>query len=455
MKRKNLNKLLASGLMVTTLLVGCSSGTKSDASSGDDVSNEVVESSEITKEEVTIKFSWWGADNRHEAMKEVAKLYEKANPNVTVDIEYGAWDGWQTKILTQLSGKTEADVMQVNYNWLFSYGRGKNVFYNLDEVKNFIDLSNWDENYLKAMQVSGEQAAVPHGMTGRVNLMNSKLFTENDLELPVTYTDLIEAGKVISKDNTATGAENKYAFTNMGEVSKDLFIAQMLFNKTGKVMQTDGKVNYSVEEVEEVLSQYKAFEDAGVMPTFAQDPSIENESNPEWVNGRTGGIYEWANSLGKWVSSYQSGQASDDLTVGAYFNETANEKPNVYVKPNFGYAVSRNSKNPEVAADFINFMFTNEEAVKAAGDTLGVSSNKVTYDFQEKLALIDGSVKQGYEVLAEYDQTVMDPYFEDENVRNERYTAIEAFRSGKSTAAEAAKDYVEKQQNALDKYYKD
>ena len=79
----------------------------------------------------------------------------------------------------------------------------------------------------------------------------------------------------------------------------------------------------------------------------------------------------------------------------------------------------------------------------------------MTYDFQEKLALIDGSVKQGYEVLAEYDQTVMDPYFEDENVRNERYTAIEAFRSGKSTAAEAAKDYVEKQQNALDKYYKD
>ena len=48
-----------------------------------------------------------------------------------------------------------------------------------------------------------------------------------------------------------------------------------------------------------------------------------------------------------------------------------------------------------------------------------------------------------------------DLYFEDENVRNERYTAIEAFRSGKSTAAEAAKQYVEKQQSALDKYYKE
>lgn len=71
--------------------------------------------------------------------------------------------------------------------------------------------------------------------------------------------------------------------------------------------------------------------------------------------------------------------------MGAYFQETADVKSNVYVKPNFGYAISRNSKNPEVAADFINFMFTNEEAVKAAGDTLGVSSNKVTYEFQEKM----------------------------------------------------------------------
>jgi len=127
-------------------------------------------------------------------MKEVVRLYQESNPNVTVEIEYGAWDGWQTKVLTQLSGKTEPDVMQVNYNWLFSYGRGKNVFYNLDEVKDFINLSNWDENYLNAMQVDGEQTAVPHGMTGRVNLMNEKLFSENSLELPVTYDELIEAG---------------------------------------------------------------------------------------------------------------------------------------------------------------------------------------------------------------------------------------------------------------------
>ena len=118
---------MVSGLIVTTLLVGCSSGgSNADSNYSDKVSNESSPTStELTKEDVTIKFSWWGADNRHEAMKEVVRLYQESNPNVTVEIEYGAWDGWQTKVLTQLSGKTESDVMQVNYNWLFSYGRGK------------------------------------------------------------------------------------------------------------------------------------------------------------------------------------------------------------------------------------------------------------------------------------------------------------------------------------------
>lgn len=227
MKMKKMAQLFTVGLVSSALLAGCGSG------SGDKTDTSTA-AKELPTEDVTIKFAWWGADNRHEAMKKVVDLYEKENPNVTIDVEYGAWDGWQAKTLTQLSGKTEADVMQVNYNWLFSYGKGKNVFYDLNKVKNFLDLDNWDEKYLEAMQVDGEQAAVPHGMTGRVPMYNEQLYKDNGLELPTTYDDLLEAGKVIGKDNTATGANNKYAFVNMGKVSKDLFIGQMLFNALAK-----------------------------------------------------------------------------------------------------------------------------------------------------------------------------------------------------------------------------
>lgn len=446
MGKKSITGFLVCGLVLTTVLAGCGSSASSTSSSS-------TKKGELTKEDVTIKFSWWGADNRHEAMKEVVKLYEKENPNVTVEVEFGAWDGWQAKTLTQLSGKTEADVMQVNYNWLYSYGKGKNVFYDMNKVSDYLDLDNWDKDYLKAMQVDGEQAAVPHGMTGRVNLFNEALYTANDLELPTTYDELIKAGEIIAKNNTATGADNQYAFVNNGEVSKDLFIAQMLYDATSKVMQTDGKVNYSTSQVKKVLTQYMEFEEKGVMPKFSQDSSIDTNSNPQWVEGKAGGIYEWANSLAQWEGSYQGGTQSDDLTVGAYIQKDADSTPSVYVKPNFGYAISKNTKNAEVSADFINFLFTNEEAVKVAGDTLGISSNTVTNKIQVDNNLLEGTVKDAYAMLDKYDQVVMDPYFEDENVRSERYTVIEALRTGKTTIDQAAKDYVAKQQAALDKYY--
>lgn len=241
---------------------------------------------------------------------------------------------------------------------------------------------------------------------------------------------------------------------NIGKECPDLFIAQMLYNETGKVMQVDGTVQYTEAEVAKALTQYKAFADAGAMPTFEQQDPLENESNPVWTSGRAGSIYEWVGTMDKYLSSYKGGEAKDEIGVAPYIVPSADVKPTIYVKPNLGYAISQNSKNKEVAAHFLNFFFTDEEAVKELGTSIGISSNTVTRGIQESAGLLDGIMKTGYDMLDSYEQVVMDPYFEDSNVRNERYAAIEAFRSGKSSAEEAAKAYIENQQAELDKIFK-
>ena len=58
--------------------------------------------------------------------------------------------------------------------------------------------------------------------------------------------------------------------------------------------------------------------------------------------------------------------------------------------------------------------------MKAAGDSLGISSNTVCYDLQVANQLVEGAVAEGYAKLDDYEQTVLDPYFEDENVRGEK-----------------------------------
>lgn len=454
MNQKILSGVLSCALASSILLGGCqgaSTQSKAPESAGETSS---AAAGQITSDPVELRFSWWGSDNRHEAIQKVIALYQKKHPNVTIKAEYGAWDGWQQNILTQLGGNTEADIMQVNYNWVHSFGKGKNVFLDLNSVKDYLDLDNWDAEYLKAMTVGGELAAVPHGMTGRALLYSKPMFEQAKLTYPTTYQELMDAGKTIGKSNTATGAENKYVLLNIGKECPDLFIAQMLYNKTGKVMQVDGKVQYTEEEVAAVLEQYNEFAKSGAMPTFQQQNAIANESDPTWTSGRGGSIYEWVNSMDKYLGSYKGGDAKDEIGIAPYLVETAGQTPNIYVKPNLGYAISKHSKNPEVAADFLNFFFTDEEAVSTLGTSIGISSNTVTRDLQEKAGLLEGIMKEGYDMLAKYPQTVLDPYFEDSNVRGARYAALEAYRSGKLSSAEAAKQYITKQQEELDKLFK-
>lgn len=449
-----MKKLFSSAIILVVgfmlVLSGC--GKATDTSGTADKKDTANGKKELPTDPVTLRFSWWGSEERHEAFKQVIELYQKKYPNVTIEPEYGAWTGWQAKVLTEMGGKTEADIMQVNYNWVHSFGKGKNVFADLNDYKDYLDLDNWDKQYLDTMTVDKQLGAVPHGMVGRMNFAIKPIFENANIEYPATYDELREAGAIIGKNNTATGADNQYVLMTLGKEAQDLFIAQMLYNETGKVMQKDGKVQYTEEQVAKILEEYESFADANAMVTHAQKDPLDNESNPVWTSGRGGSTYEWSvGAIEKYINSYSGDK--DDIQVVPYITPNEGDEPSIYVKPNLGYAVSKNSKNPEVAADFINFMFTDKEAVEALKTTVGLSANTVTYQLQKDAGMVSGITQDAIDMLDEYKQTVLDPYFEDEEVRGARITAVEKFRTGKVSAKEAAAEYISNQQEKLDKLY--
>jgi oligogalacturonide transport system substrate-binding protein len=440
-------------MVIALFVLGCTdSDSNQNEESYDNRQNE--EDALVGDEEIVLRFAWWGSETRHQAMREVVALFEAANPNVTIIMEYGPWDGYGGRLLTELSGGVEPDIMQVNYNWIHSYGQGSNVFHDLNQLSDHLDLSNWDQIYLDAMSTyDGQLGAVPWGMTGRVPLMNIQVFEEFELEFPTTYEEAIAIAQIIGRYNQNNGHENRYTFMSIGNESRDLFIAQMLLNLTGEVMQTNGQVNYTVEQVVEVFELFQQMEEAGVMPTFHQEDPIQNESNPVWVTGRTGGIYEWTSSLDKYIESFLDGEGRQYLAIGNFLGINPEDEQVIYVKPNLGYGISRNSSHPEMAARFIDFLFTNEEAVAAMNTQLGLSSNKVTRGFQRNLGLLYGITEEAIELLDSHQQIVMDPFFEDRNIRNERFMAIEGFRTGSMDLHTAARLYIYRQQGALDELF--
>ena len=74
--------------------------------------------SAASNEEVTLKFSWWGGDARHEATEKAIAAFMEKYPNIKVEAEYGAWTGWEEKQALAIQGGNAADVMQINWNWI-------------------------------------------------------------------------------------------------------------------------------------------------------------------------------------------------------------------------------------------------------------------------------------------------------------------------------------------------
>ena len=150
---KKLKKLLCimliAALSVTTL-TACGNGkdVKTDSTTGEETL--ATKDSGKSDEKVILRFSWWGDDKRHEATLEAIRIFMEKNSNITIEAEYGGFDGYQQKLSTQLAGGTEPDIIQIDQPWLSTYISQKlDFFVDLHQYEDIIDLSGLSDVFLK------------------------------------------------------------------------------------------------------------------------------------------------------------------------------------------------------------------------------------------------------------------------------------------------------------------
>ena len=400
---------------------------------------------------VELRVAWWGNDARAEAMEAAIDIFTDRYPSVTVNIEHGVWGGgaWTENMITQLAGGVEADIMQVNYAWIHSFGRGQNVFLDLNTVSDYIDLSEWTADELNFMTTGGELAAVPHGMNGRVMIYNHQMLEEFGLDsFPTTIEELVAYGELVAANNNAVDdGSNRYAFLPIGPETLDIVILTMLYNHTGRTMQENGQMLHTVEEVQYVFDQLGWLQDTNTIPTFHQMDPIQNESNPTWTAGNGGAAFEWVSNIFVVGSTFGGGDRLDDLGIAPLPSFGGTQA--TMQRPSLGHAISRNTNHPEVAAYLLNFLYTDEDALMAIGSTLGIPFPRTASEVAEREGIIAGHQALGLEILETGTMGVMDPLFEDAALRQPRFAIIEAFRSESIDSATAAQRFINEQQAAL------
>ena len=122
-------------------------------------------------EEITLRFSWWGGDARHEATLKAIDVYQKAHPGVTVEAEYSSFSGYYEKLVTQLASGNAPDFFQVDQGWVAElYARG-DAFADFGSYKDSIDLTTVPEQMMTDYCImDGQTVVLPFGYNGTVFL---------------------------------------------------------------------------------------------------------------------------------------------------------------------------------------------------------------------------------------------------------------------------------------------
>lgn len=385
-----------------------------------------------------LRMSWWGGDSRHEATQAALKACGDKYGH-TIKPEFTGWSGHFEKLTTQIAGGTEADIMQVNWPWLPIYSRDGGGFADLSAYSDTIDLSNWNEEELAA----GSQAGVLNGLsvstTGRLFVFNKTTFEKAGVELPTTWDELIAAGKVFEEK---LGADY-WPFEATG-LDAALIVTLYGTQMTGKPLidPETNTVAWTRDDMVRAIEFYQTLVDNHVIqPWKEQAASGVNalHENPGWANGKIAGTYQWDSTFFKISDPLEEGQ---ELIYSDILSQEGQQTPGIYRKSSMVFSISKNSDNPQAAAEVVNCLLNEPEGINALGTTRGIPASDAAFDALSTAGEIQPIQAHAQEMVIEGEGPAIHPFMEHPDVRAAMEDNLEAFAYGQIDAATAADEIL-------------
>lgn len=400
-----------------TTAAGTAAETGADSPQGSkDTAQETQEpqGTDAAQEPVTIRFSWWGGDSRHEATEKLVAAFMEKYPYITVETEYGAWTGWEEKqSLGILSGEC-ADVMQIGTNWVTDYSRGGTSYYDLYQLADIIDLTQFPEDKMKLNEVDGKLMAVPNSLTGRLFYWNKSTFDQVGCPVPTDEESLLAAGAAFK------AYDEEYYPLALGEYDRVIFMVYYLESKYGKDWVTDGKMNYTEEEITEGFAFINKLEDEHVIPSIATisgDMADSLDKNSKWIDGKYAGIMEWDSAVVKVRDAMEQSvnKPNQEFVIGEFIK--FGEYQGGFTKISMNMAVKASTQHPKEAAMLVNFLMNDPEGVEINSTERGIPCSAAAVAYLNEKNIGDAMTKEANAKVLAYSQFTQDPKFDDNDLK--------------------------------------
>jgi multiple sugar transport system substrate-binding protein len=365
-----MRRLWAVALAAVMAVSACSSG-----SSG---------STELSDEPVTLRFTWWGSDARHQRTQQVMDLFHKKHPNITVKGEFKDWNGYWDSLATTVAANDAPDVIQMDELYLASYA-DRGALLDLKTQGEHLKLDGIDPKALSTGVIDEKQYAVPVGLASYSLVANTDLFAKYGVPLPDdstwTWDDLWALGAKIS---AASGGKvsglQSYGMDAGGLIIRARQQGNSLYDEAGKVV-------IKPEIVADYFNQGAKLSKEGVTPKpglIIEQATATLDQSATATNTAALGFW-WNTQLTSLTKA--SGQ---NLKLLKLPGESTGAKPAAYYKPSMFWSISARSKHPAEAALFVDFLANSQEAGDILLTDRGVPANtSVRTAIAPKLASTD------------------------------------------------------------------
>lgn len=330
---------------------------------------------EIIAPSTKIYFSWWGKDVRNDYTISAIAEFEKQNPSTDVVPEYSEWTGFQKRMDVEMAFHNEADVMQINYDWLNKYSPDGEGFYDLYELSDSIALDNFTQEQLEYGVINGKLNGIPTALNAETFYYNKTIYDKYGLSLPKTWDDIFKAAEVMSKDGVFPLEINL----------KPMWLLTVAHTEqlTGrKILTDDGELAYEAEDIALMLEFYKSLIDNKV-----SKPIDEIEKN-DFKSGSTAGVVYWISDAEYYCTPViENGYV---VEVGEYPVMEDAKLYGWYAKPTSLYCIRKDTMNPKEAAKLVDFLLNSEEMAQAQGLEKGIPLSTSILEVLESKDMLKG-----------------------------------------------------------------
>ena len=341
-------KILAGGSVAALLVSACGNG-----GGGDD--------------EVSLTFTWWGGDVRHQYTEEMIEIFEEENPNISVDVQYHEWDGYWDQLATQTAAQDTPDIIQMDLVYLAEYIEN-GILLELDE--DIIDTSKFSEELVDNGVHEDELYAMAVGSTALTFGANPDIFDEAGVEMPDdetwTWDDLLEITTEIS--------ENTEAYGQAGSFDSAGFETWLRQNMDVNQVDEEGQLAWEPEDAVPYFEELGEFQDAGAFPSAAEMSEQRGIAREQTLLA-TGE----AALFPAWDTMLVALSSGDDVDLEPLMMPSTTgdaSDAGMYYKASMFYSAYAGTDHPEEAQQFIDFLVNDERAGELQQIERGIPGNE-------------------------------------------------------------------------------